>query len=312
MITCFPKEDIIHTALSLATRAPSIGDSQPWLWRVEAQSLHLYADANWRGPHADAKDRDILLSCGASLHHCLVALAALGWRAKVKRLPDAAEPEHLADLELYPHSASALDVALASAIPRQRNDWRPYSSWPVSSADLALIGARTAGTGVTTRRVESVQDVQHVVAQAVWRHRSGHEQTGEATAQNERHVTFADGPHWNTARADGDATVDNAVVLALGTKDDSRLARLRAGEAMSVVLLSATALGLACCPVTEALQCGEMREAMHKNLFKVVGVPQILMRVGWPPVDAEPLPSAPRRPLGDVCQWANDQSLTSA
>lgn len=312
MIRCFPKENTIHTALSLATRAPSVGDSQPWRWRVGTQSLHLYADANWRGSHPDAEDREILLSCGASLHHCLVALAALGWRARVQRLPDAAEPEHLADLELYPHSASALDVALASAIPRQRTDWRPYSSWPVSAADLALIGARTAATGVTTRRVEGVQNVQHVVAQEVWRHRAGHEHIGEATGQSDRHVTFADGPHWNTGKSDADAAVDNAVVLALGTKDDSRLARLRAGEAVSVVLLSATALGLACCPVTEALQCGDVRDTMHTNLFSVVGVPQILMRVGWPPVNADPLPATPRRPLTDVCQWPHDQSLTSA
>jgi len=308
MISCFPKENTIHTALSLATRAPSIGDSQPWLWRVGTQSLHLYADADWRGAHPDADDRDVLLSCGASLHHCLVALAALGWRARVRRLPDAAEPEHLADLELYPHPASALDVVLAAAIPRQRNDWRPYSPWPVSAADLALIGARTAGAGVTTRRVETVQDVQHVVAQAVWRHRAGTEHVSESAPQSERHVTFADGPHWNTA----DSTADNAVVLALGTKDDSRLARLHAGEAMSVVLLSATALGLASCPVAQALECAEVRDTMHTNLFSIVGVPQMLMRVGWPPVDADPLPSTPRRPLTDVCQWLGDQSLTSA
>jgi nitroreductase len=320
MISCFPTEDTIHTALSLATRAPSIHDSQPWLWRVGAQSLHLYADADWRGPHTDAEGRDVLLSCGASLHHCLVALAALGWRAKVKRLPDATEPEHLAALELYPHAASALDVVLASAIPRQRNDWRPYSSWPVSAADLALIGARTAGAGVTTRRIEKVQEVQHVVAQAVWRHKTEHDRLGDSAAQSERYVTFADGPHWNTSKPDSavarppdaDSAPDNAVVLALGTKDDSRRARLRAGEAMSVVLLSATALGLASCPLAEPLESAEVRHAMHTNLFNIVGVPQILLRLGWPQVDADPLPSTPRRPLADVCQWLDNQSRTSA
>src|SRR5438067_1987169 len=245
MTSCFPAEDTIHTALSLASRAPSIHDSQPWLWRVDAERLHLYADADWRGPDTDAEGREVLLSCGASLHHCLVALSALGWRAKVKRMPDAAEPEHLADLELYPHPPTALEVALAAAIPRQRNDWRPYGSSPVSAADLALIGARTAGAGVTTRRVDTVREAQHLVAQAVWRHRTGNDHAGESASQSERHVTFADGPHWNTPKPETDSTADNAVVLGLGTKDDSRLARLRAGEAMSMVLLSATALGLA-------------------------------------------------------------------
>jgi nitroreductase len=312
MISCFPTEDTIHTALSLATRAPSIHDSQPWLWRVGTQSLHLYADADWRGPHTDGEGRDVLLSCGASLHHCLVALAALGWRAKVQRLPDAAQPEHLAALELYPHPASALDVVFAAAIPRQRNDWRPYSLWPVSAADMALIGARAAGVGVTTRRVETVPEVQHVVAQAVWRQTTASDNVGESAPENDRHVTFADGPHWNTTKPGSDSGADNAVVLALGTKDDSRLARLRAGEAMSVVLLSATALGLASCPLAEPLESAEVRHAMQTNLFSIVGVPQILLRLGWPPVDADPLPSPPRRPLVDVCQWLDHQSLSSA
>jgi hypothetical protein len=42
------------------------------------------------------------------------------------------------------------------------------------------------------------------------------------------------------------AADDNAVAPAhLGTRDDDDLARLRAGEATSLVLLTATALGLA-------------------------------------------------------------------
>src|SRR5690349_397069 len=133
MTSRFPTQDTIQTALSLATRAPSVHDAQPWLWRVGANSLHLYAVADGRDLTADTQNRDALLSCGASLHHCVVALAALGWRAKVQRLPSASEPEHLAVLELYPHAASPLDVALAAAIPRHRSDWRPYSAWPVST-----------------------------------------------------------------------------------------------------------------------------------------------------------------------------------
>jgi nitroreductase len=311
MISPSPSEDTIHTALSLATRAPSVRDCQPWLWRVAAGGLHLYADPDGRGLPAEAESRHVLLSCGASLQHCVIALSALGWRAKVHRLPNPAEPEHLASLELRPRPPSALDVVLAAAIPRQRNDWRPYSSWPVSAADLALIGARAAGAGVTTRRVDTVPQVQDLVAQAVWRLQAGSDAVGESMTPHQRHVTFADGPHWKGAKGDT-STSDSAVVLALGTKDDTRLAWLRAGQATSVVLLSATALGLASCLITEPLDSNEARHAMHANLFSIVGVPQVLLRLGWPPVDADPLPSSPRRPLADVCQWLDDQSLTSA
>ena len=276
MIPCIPDEGTIHTAMSLAARAPSFHDCQPWLWRLANDGLHLYADTDQRGAETDMESRNVLLSCGASLHHCVVALAALGWRAKIRWLPDAAEPEHLAALELNPHPASALDVMLASAIPRQRDDWRQYSSWAVSAADIALIGARAAGVGVTTRRVETLSEVQHVVAQAVSRHAMG---SAEAT-RDERDVTFAE----------SQAAEDYGVVLALGTRDDTRLARLRAGQAMSLALLSATALGLATCLITEPLASAETRDALHDNLFNIVGFPQILLRIGWPPVGADPLP----------------------
>ncbi|HKP39553.1 NAD(P)H nitroreductase [Mycobacterium sp.] len=300
MIACRPDHETIHTALSLATRAPSINDSQPWLWRVGAQSLHLYADPDRGGLDTDPQSRDVLLSCGAALHHCVVALAALGWRAKVQRLPDPAEPGHVAALELSRHPAGALDAALASAIPRRRSDWRPYSPWPVSTADMALIGARAARAGVTTRRVETAE-LQHVVAQAVWRHTTPH-----------GHAPKSDSTASMVSPPIADSEDDNAVVLALGTKDDSRLARLRAGEATSLVLLSATALGLASCPVAEPLETSEARDTVQANLFSIVGFPQMLLRIGWPPVDADSLPSPPRRPLTDVAEWLGHQSLTSA
>lgn len=93
------------------------------------------------------------------------------------------------------------------------------------------------------------------------------------------------------------------MVLALGTKDDGPLARLRAGEATSLMLLTATALGLASCPVTEPLEIAETREAVKEDVFGDSGFPQMLLRIGWAPVNADPLPSTPRRPLSDVVEW---------
>jgi hypothetical protein len=64
------------------------------------------------------------------------------------------------------------------------------------------------------------------------------------------------------------AADDNAVALAhLGTRDDNALARLRAGEATSLVLLTATALGLASRPITEPLEIPETRKAVRAAIF---------------------------------------------
>ncbi|MEN4473880.1 Acg family FMN-binding oxidoreductase [Mycolicibacterium cosmeticum] len=319
----FPDHDTIHTALSLATRAPSIHNSQPWRWRVGTQSLHLYADPARHLPNADPDSRDLLLSCGASLHHAVVALAALGWQAKVHRLPNPAEPEHLAAIEVYRQPASALDVTLAAAIPRRRTDRRLYNSWCVPDADVALMGARAARAGVMLRQVALLPKLQYIVAQAVWQHATNHDYLVELSTWSGRHASVAGVPARNTPQSDPTAPIpgrlfagpalaqpadvspadDAATVLALGTKDDSPLARLRAGEASSLVLLTATALGLASCPVTEPLELAETREAVKDDVFGDSGYPQMLLRIGWAPVNADPLPSTPRRPLSDIVEW---------
>lgn len=69
------------------------------------------------------------------------------------------------------------------------------------------------------------------------------------------------------------------------------------------MLLSATAMGLATCPVTEPLEFGDIREAVRADVFGATGYPQMLVRVGWAPVHADPLPATPRRPLSEVAEW---------
>ena len=251
-----PDPETLRGVLDLATRAPSVDDAQPWRWRVGPDALHLFAD-----PGRNCDRRDTLISCGASLHHCTVALAAMGWRATTARLPDPADHDHLASIEMTAESPGELDVVLASAIGRRRTDRRGFGPWPVPWGDIALMGARVARAGVMLRQVESPP-----------------------------------------------AAPDSSVVMALGTESDDALSRLRAGEATSLVLLSATAKGLASCPVPETLEDEEIREEVRTDVFGGGGHPQMMVRVGWAPLDAEPLPAAPRRPLGEVTEWASRTS----
>jgi nitroreductase len=320
MNTNFPNRETLRSALSLAIRAPSVHNSQPWRWRVGPHSLHLYADFDRHLPNTDPDRRDLMLSCGAALHHCVVALAALGWQPKIHRFPNPADPRHLASIELHRRAPAEVDVALAAAIPRRRTDRRYFSSWPVPAGDIALMGARAARAGVKLLRVEDVADLKEVVAQAARRHADDSDYLTELAEWSGRHASLAGVPARNTPASDPTAEIpgrifagtvltqppgttpadDNAVVLALGTRDDDDLARLRAGEATSLVLLTATALGLANCPVTEPLEIPETRRAIGADVFDSNEFPQMLLRVGWAPVNADPLPSTPRWPLSDV------------
>jgi hypothetical protein len=97
----------------------------------------------------------------------------------------------------------------------------------------------------------------------------------------------------------GDA---NAVIFTLGTDVDRPPARLRAGEATSVVLLRARMSGLAACPVSEPLELAETREVVQREVCGDKTSPQMLLRIGWAPADAEPLPLTLRQPLHDVVE----------
>ena len=66
----------VRAAIELASRAPSVHNSQPWRWMVGPHSVHLYADLRRWLPATDADGRDLVVSCGAALHHLRVALAA--------------------------------------------------------------------------------------------------------------------------------------------------------------------------------------------------------------------------------------------
>ncbi|WP_172798256.1 nitroreductase family protein [Mycobacterium sp. GA-1285] len=316
----FPDDETLRTVLSLATRAPSVHNSQPWHWKIGQESLHLYADRSRHLPKTDADERDLMVSCGMALHHATVALAAVGWRAKVHRFPNPVDRNHLASLELSASEPSAADVALAAAIPQRRTDRRHYSAWPVSLADIATIGVRIARMGIVMRRVEVSIDIKAIVAEAVWRHAHDEAYLAELAVWSGRHAATSGVPARSIPPSDPTAPIpgrlfaggtlaqpkgatardDHATLLALGTAGDDDLARLRAGEASSLLLLTATSLGLASCPVSEPLEIDDTRQALMDEVFDGRDHPQMMFRVGWAPVAADPLPSTPRRPLEDV------------
>ena len=313
----------IRAVLAMATQAPSLHNTQPWRWRVGPHGLSLYADPSRHLRRADPDRRNMLVSCGAALHHCTVALAATGLSAKIQRLPQPADPDHLAVITVVPQTPGELDFMLAAAIGRRRTDRRIYSSWPVPWGDIALMGARAARAGVMLRQIDLIPELKSIVAESVSRHGADAEYAAELSAWSGRHGSVAGVPARNTPDSEPASPIparsfsgpalaqpsetsaedDNGVVVALGTETDDDLARLRAGEVTSLVLLSATAMGLATCPISEPLEIIETREAVRTEVFGASGYPQMLVRVGWAPVHADPLPAAPRRPLAEVTEW---------
>ncbi|HVK24001.1 MAG TPA: nitroreductase family protein [Actinokineospora sp.] len=316
----------VRDAIALATRAPSVHNSQPWRWLIGPASVHLMADRTRRLAETDPDGRDLLISCGAALHHARVAFAALGYGTVVHRIPNPAVPDHLASVEFRPVEPSIEDIKAADAITRRRTDRRRFSSWPVQAEHLDLLVRRAAGEGTIAFPVTDPTARAHLAAaiesaaQAqerdpryrsemdLWSGRSWSTDEGvpaaNAPSGEERHGdtrmrTFAVGSLDRAPVRRGE--VDAAELVVVATSGDDPLSRLRAGEAVSAVLLAATELGLATCPLSQPLEVMATRHLVRDVVLGGAAVPQLVVRVGWAPVAAAPLPESPRRAVADVC-----------
>ena len=104
-------------AVERALRAPSVHNTQPWLWRINPGVIELHADWTRHLAATDPDRRDVLLSCGAALHHLQVALAASNMVAHVHRLPN---PENR-DLRQRMLPATKTKSSAATVVPRIRH-----------------------------------------------------------------------------------------------------------------------------------------------------------------------------------------------
>lgn len=329
MVSHSPDTETVLVALSLATRAPSVHNSQPWHWRAGTRSFHLFAEPALHLEHTDPDCRDLYVSCGITLNHCAVALAALGWQTKIHRLPNPGEPDHLASIEVHRSPPSEMDICLAAAIPRRRTDRRHFSSLPVSVGHLATMGSRAARMGVTMRRFEPDDDFRSILEQAARQHGEDGDYLRELGMWSGRYAATAGVPARNTPASEAATRVptrifagaalsqpmnscaadDRGVVLALGTAADDVVARVRAGEATSQIVLTATSVGLASCIFTEPLEITATRDVLQAQVFGGSHFPQVLLRLGWAPLNADPLPATPRRPLNEVAGKLNGNPL---
>jgi hypothetical protein len=83
------------------------------------------------------------------------------------------------------------------------------------------------------------------------------------------------------------------------TDDDTPRSWLRAGEALSATLLTATMLRLATSPISDVIEVPSSR-GLLREMLGGLGYPMIGVRIGVP-ADG-PAPPAPRRPADEIIE----------
>lgn len=314
-----PDRSTIVAALQLAARAPSVHNTQPWRWDFDGTRLHLFSDSTRQLKVADPSGRQELISCGANLHHARIAFAEQGQPIAVSYMPEEGLHDLLAVAEFEPPRApSDRERALAAAIRARRTDRLPMSApdrpelvqqlREVSEVDGVHLNAvddsvrpRLAAASEQTAALQQF-DTPYQNELRWW---TGNFDLPEGIPSyalpTAREAALVDvGRDFPVAPGDPHRTgePDHATLVVLSTAENTPHEWLATGETLSAALLSATAAGLATCPLTHITEIPAAVRAIRTLLPDPDRIPQVLIRLGTAPHDTF-VPPTPRRPVED-------------
>ncbi|KQV69573.1 hypothetical protein ASC64_06925 [Nocardioides sp. Root122] len=314
-------EQVLRRVVQTATLAPSVHNTQPWLWRGSSHGLDLRADRSRQLPATDPDGRNLVISCGAALHHARAAAAALGWSARVTRLPDERDPDLLARIALSPAPPTPDGAEVLDAMARRCTDRRRFTSWPVPDALLAQLADVAAEQGTSAcavtdaavrfrveRLVLRAADFQAELRAAsteheVWLDRATADGIPAAVLEGSGSASGAPHTRFRTRRSadlEGqDVQVSDGLVVMFGAGDDPA-SWLRAGEGLSALWLAATGFGLSVVPLSQVIEVDSTRAAFRVHVLRGEGHPLVLTRIGWQAIGRSELTRTPRRPVSEV------------
>lgn len=304
-------------AVQLASRAPSLHNTQPWRLVAVQDGLHLFLDPHRVVSATDRSSREAVISCGVLLDHLRVAMAAAGWDTAVDRFPNPNDPDHLATLQFSPMAfVTEAHRRRADAILARRTDRLPMTGYADWDAFEVLLRARLAEGPVhldvlAEEMRETVAEAAELTeslrlydsayhAELAWWTTPFATEDGipqgslVSAAESERVAVARTFPV--TAHTDRRPTIrdDSATLVVLSTDGYSRADALDAGEALSALLLECTLSGLATCPVSHVTELHASRDIIA-TLTGRDACPQLLVRIGIAPTITDAPPPTPRR-----------------
>ncbi|GAA0951852.1 Acg family FMN-binding oxidoreductase [Actinocorallia libanotica] len=277
------REEVL-TCVEAAVRAPSIHNTQPWLFLHEDDRIEVHADPSRRLPSVDPQGRALHLSLGAAVLNLCLGVAAAGRRPFLDLLPAAGDERHVATVTAEgPYAMDDEDRALYEAIPVRRTSRRPFLDAPVDPQALRRLEEAALLQGGELKFADEPE--RELLLSLV---RTADERRKDDFAYRAELRTWTtDDPYREDGvplEAMGPGSRDGAVPVRVFTPELERDVRefesepviavlsavggdspadwLRAGQALQRVLLEATRLGLATGLFTQPMEHADLRDLL--------------------------------------------------
>ncbi|MFG1928629.1 Acg family FMN-binding oxidoreductase [Cryptosporangium sp. NPDC048952] len=300
----------------LAIRAPSLHNTQPWLYRRAGDAVEVFADPTRALPVTDPSGWGVRIALGAATYNLRLGYALLGWTTETMTYPDTAIDDLVVRVgPVAQRPATPIERELAAAVPRRHTNRRPYLDNPVPVPLLTMLAEAAAAEAcrLTVLDPRGVSDVSDLIQRAddELEHRPGYAQerhqwlrgpSGGPDGVRFDRLTGRPHPDERLRRRDFGAPVDSPdrqyesdPCLALLTSTaDSRYDELRAGQALQHVLLRAAAATL-----TSSLYSQPIESKTTRTQLRALcggDMPQMVLRIGY---GVAHVPT-PRRPVHEV------------
>ncbi len=188
---------IIRRIMEYGVLAPSVYNSQPWLFQPDEKrgSLDLYADLKRARPVGiDPQLRDLYLALGACAEFMAIAASGLGWAAEVIPFPRGKEVSNTAARLVFKPQDDVEPEEIFSALLTRQTHGGPYQNDPVGEVRLERL--RKISSPTDQEHLEFLTDPKDLEA-----FRRFHEDLGQAVLKREDLIQEAQG--W--ARKDSNA-----------------------------------------------------------------------------------------------------------
>ena len=310
-----------ETLIRYATLAASSHNTQPWLFRVDKDAIHILPDSSRRCPAVDPDDHHLYASLGCAAENLLIAARRAGLAGSCRYDPATS------GVGITFEEATPVQSELFEAIPQRQCSRTEYDGSALSDEALRKLDQAGQGDGVSVMLItdrDRMEQIAEFVARGNEAQFSDREWKRELKAWirfNRREAVNAgdglygpsmgspDAPRWlgrlamrfgfsadKQNRKDRQHILSSSAVAVIHSETNDKPHWIEAGRCYQRLALQATALDLRTAFINQPVEVASLRPEFAQFLGIGNRRPDLVVRVGRGPE----MPRSLRRPVDEV------------